>query len=353
VKVHSLHAALFGGLMALALPWDARADGGTEAANAPNAQGAPNPGAAKDLFERGRDLRARGDCAGALPFFQKAYAVYAPGLGSLRNIAVCQEALGHFASARDAWAELKRAVGASTESKYAGWSDDADHAIARLAPKVARVTIDLAVVDPGGEPASTDGVDVTIDGQALTKDRVGDPIDRDPGTFVVRAAGAGLLAPDEQTVVLAAGESKHVPLRVTLAAAPPPRSPGAEPSAAVGEREEHGHHGSTARTGAWVALGIGVAGVAGAVASAVVRQSALSDVNANCGGNLAACDASKQSTVTSEMNRGRTASTLLTVFGAVGIVGIGTGITLFTISRPQAQAALTLSPTGVGAVGTF
>jgi hypothetical protein len=352
VKVHSLHVVLFGGLMAMALPWTARADGGTEAANAPNA---PNAGAAKDLFEHGRDLRARGDCAGALPFFQKAYAVYAPGLGSLRNIAVCQEALGHFASARDAWAELKRAVGASSESKYAGWNDDADHAIARLAPKVARVTIDLAVVEPGGEPAPTDGVDVTIDGKALAKDRVGDPIDRDPGTFVVRAAGEGLLAPDEQTVVLAAGESKRVPLRLTLAAAPPRPSASAsgEPAAAIGEPEERGHHGSPARTGAWVALGVGVAGVAGAVVSAVVRQTALSDLNASCNNNLAACDRSKQSTVTSDVNRGRTASTLLTVFGAVGIVGLGTGITLFAISRPQAQAALILSPTGVGAAGTF
>jgi hypothetical protein len=348
VKVHSLRVVLFGALLAGALTSTARADSGTDAVNAQNA------GTAKDLFERGRDLRGRGDCAGALPFFQKAYAVYAPGLGSLRNIAVCQEALNHFASARDAWAELKRAVGATSESKYAGWIDDADRAIARLAPKVARVTIDLAVVEPGGEPAATDGIDVTIDGQPLAKDRVGAPIDRDPGTFVVRATGEAIRAPDEQTIVLAPGEMKHVSLRVTVAAAPAPLNPGADPSAVLAEREERGHHASPARTGAWVALGVGAAGVTGAVVSLVLRQSALSDLSASCPNYASTtCDASKQSAVTSEVNRGRTASTLLTVFGAVGIAGVAAGIALFTISRPHAQAALVLAPTGVGAVGTF
>ncbi len=108
MRVHSLRAVLVGALVASAVPSIARADGGADAASA------------KDLFEHGRDLRARGNCADALPYFEKAYAVYPLGLGSLRNIAVCQEALNHFASARDAWAALKRAVGTSSDSKYAG-----------------------------------------------------------------------------------------------------------------------------------------------------------------------------------------------------------------------------------------
>jgi hypothetical protein len=348
VRVHSLRAVLLGVLVATAVPSIARADGGADAASAASA---------KDLFEHGRDLRARGNCADALPYFEKAYAVYPLGLGSLRNIAVCQEALNHFASARDAWAALKRAVGTSTDSKYAGWNDDADHAIAKLAPKVARVTIDLAVVDPAGGPAPSDSVAVTVDGQSLASDRLGAPIDRDPGTFVVRATGANGSAPDEQTVVLAAGESKHVSLRVTLAAPPAAPRSDAEPPA-VAEADEHGTDGSRAspaRTGAWIALGVGAAGIAGAAVSLVLRQSALGDLNASCPDHASApCDVSKQAAVTSDVSRGRTASTLLTVFGAVGIAGAATGITLFTVSRPHAtQSALILTPTGVGAVGTF
>jgi hypothetical protein len=337
--------------VASAVPSIAQADGGADAASAASA---------KDLFEHGRDLRARGNCADALPYFEKAYAVYPLGLGSLRNIAVCQEALNHFASARDAWAALKRAVGTSTDSKYAGWNDDADHAIAKLAPKVARVTVDLAVVDPAGGPAPSEGVVVTVDGQALASDRLGAPIDRDPGTFVVRATGANGSAPDEQTVVLAAGESKHVSLRVTLAAPPAAPASDAQPAAVAdgGEGAEHeadGSHASPARTGAWIALGVGAAGIAGAAVSVVLRQTALSDLNQNCPNHASSpCEMSRQAAVTSDVDRGRTASTLLTVFGAVGIVGIATGITLFTLSRPHAtQSALVLTPTGVDAVGTF
>ncbi len=58
---------------------------------------------AKDLFERGRTLRASGDCASAAPLFRRAYAAYPAGLGSLRNLAECEESLGKWASARRSW----------------------------------------------------------------------------------------------------------------------------------------------------------------------------------------------------------------------------------------------------------
>jgi hypothetical protein len=343
VRSHSLRMVLFGAVLAGTFPLNAHADDAAGAAGA------------KDLFEHGRDLRGRGDCAGALPFFQKAYALYPFGLGSLRNIAVCQEALSHFASARDAWLELRRAVSASNDSKYTGWSDDADHAIAKLAPKVAHLTADVAVVGPGGDPVSSDGVDVSIDGQPLAKDRVGAPVDHDPGTYVVRASGPGVSSPDEQTVTLATGESKHVALRVTLAPPPPPLSNGEASAPAMAATSDEGERrASPMRTGAWIALGVGAAGLAGAAVTFVVRQSALSDLNANCP-NRSACDGSHESAVTSDVNRGRTASTLLTVFGAVGIAGAAAGVTLFTLSRPHhaTQAALVVSPTGVSAVGSF
>jgi hypothetical protein len=97
---------------------------------------------AKDLFSRGRDLRSGGDCQGALVVFRKAYEIYPAGLGSLRNIAECEESLGHFATARRAWQELKRALPMHSESKYEGWSEDAEQGAARVAPKVATLTVD-------------------------------------------------------------------------------------------------------------------------------------------------------------------------------------------------------------------
>src|ERR1700723_2508385 len=137
VSLRSLSAALLGALLASAPPCVAWADGAADAASA------------KDLFERGRDLRSHGNCADALPLFQKAYALYPPGIGSLRNIAVCQEALGHVASARAAW-----------------------------------LTVDLSVLDSSGAATHTsasDGVGVSIDGRPLAKERLGAAIEHDPG----------------------------------------------------------------------------------------------------------------------------------------------------------------------------
>jgi hypothetical protein len=336
-----LGVVLYGAVVGGAVPSTARAD---------------DPAAAKDLFEHGRDLRGRGDCAGALPLFQKAYALYPPGLGSLRNIAVCQESLGRFASARDSWVALKQALATTTDSKYAGWNDDADRAIAKLITKVAKLTTDLTVVGAGGEPATNGGVDVTIDGEALARDRLGAAVEHDPGTYVVRAAGAEVDAPDQQTVVLAAGDKAHVSLRVTLKPEPVASTPSEEAPAAVADASAHpATTTSPVRTAGWITLGVGAAGLAGAAISLVVRQLALGDLRESCPQySVGACPSSSRAAVLSDVDHGKTASTAFTVLGAVGIVGAAVGVALVTASYlHKAQAALVLTPGGMSAAGTF
>lgn len=334
-------------LVTAALPRAAKADIAADAARA------------KDLFEHGRDLRSHGDCADALPLFQKAYALYPPGLGSLRNVAICRETLGRMASARSAWLELRRALSTSNDPKYAGWSEDADRAAARLAPRVATLTIDVAVAEAAGvagRPAApTDGIDVTVDGQPLAREQLGASIEHDPGSVVVRAAGATGAVPDEATVVLAAGESKHVALRVTIASATPPPNPAAESPAIAPGPEQPARRASQLRTGAWIAFGVGAAGLTGALISFSFRQSALGDLGANCPNYASApCEPSKQSIVASDVNRGHTASTLVNVFGAIGIAGSVTGVALFTLSKSSSnRTAVVLTPTGVAAAGAF
>ena len=355
----SLPLALSVALAAGAFPRAARADGAADAQRA------------KELFEHGRDLRSHGNCADALPLFQKAYSLYPTGLGSLRNVAICDETLGRMASARSAWRELRRALGANADPKYAGWTDDADHAAARLAPQVATLTIDLSVVETAGGAARpvgpADGIDVTVDGQAVAREQLGAPIEHDAGTIVVRAVGASGAAPDEATVALTAGVSKHVALHVTIATATPTAVatsaatsatsapvPAADP-ATFGPDGPEPPHPSPLRMGAWVALGIGAAGLTGALVSFSFRQSALADLATSCpnyaGGT---CDPAKESIVSSDVNRGRTASTLINVFGAVGLAGAAAGVALFTLSRsPSSKTAVVLTPNGVAAAGAF
>jgi hypothetical protein len=345
VKVRSLvRALLVAAVAGTTLPSPARADDATEA---------------KDAFERGRQLRARGDCAGAIPLLQRAYEIYPAGLGSVRNRAQCEESLGRFASARRSWLMLKQALATTTDRKYAGWDEDADRAAARLERKVAWLTIDVIVTTPAGAPAPGADVAITVDGQPIAASSIGAALDRDPGPCVIRADAPTAVAPEEERCDLAPGESKQVSLRIVVAPAAPPAQPPAvraeavplAPPAPLAERHEPG--GS--RAGAWVSLGAGIAGIAGAGIAFAVRQSALSDMSSSCSNYASSpCPASSRAEVQSAMDRGHTASTLADVLAVAGAVGLGAGAVLFVTSRPShASATLVVSPAGMFAMGSF
>jgi hypothetical protein len=311
---------------------------------------------AKDLFAHGRELRASGDCAGAIVLFRKAYDLYPEGLGNLRNLAECEESLGLFASARRAWLDLSRALLTQRDTKYEGWDKDAADAASRLAPKLSSLTLEVTAVDRRGEAASAGGVEVTLDGETLASGLVGTPLERDPGRHVVRIAGPRVETPVESAVDLAAGDTKRVALRVVVtpeAMAQAEASLGAPFPEARGVAEDAGAERArrTRRTLGWFALGAGGVALVGAGISLAVRQSALGTLKGQCGPDLTGCDPTLRPTAST----GRTASTLFDVLGVVGLVGAGTGSVLLWTSGRAPQARLVLTPTlgGASAAWTF
>jgi hypothetical protein len=306
---------------------------------------------AKDLFSRGRELRAQGDCASAAGIFRKAYELFPTGLGSLRNLAECEESLGHYASARRAWLDLKRATLTSDDKKYEGWGRDADAAAARLAPKLATVTIDLTALSAAGETVATAGVDVTLDGEKLAPSLLGTALERDPGRYVVRAGGERVRGRPEAVVDLAAGDAKHVALRVVVERVQPVATERAAALLAVAPRGDDGAERAraTKRTIAWTAIGVGAASLAGAAVSFVVRQSALDTVDRLCVSHQA-CAPQLQSTA----SRGQTASVLVNVFGAIGAASAVGGVVLLTTTLGSStHTALVVTPTVGGASATL
>ncbi len=304
---------------------------------------------ARDLFARGRELRVHGDCASALPLFREAYEIYPAGLGSLRNVAECQESLGHFASARTAWFDLNRALQQNTEPRYAGWSQDAERAATRLASKVATLTIDIVGMSPRSDRAAAIGLEVTVNGEPIPPGLLGTPLDRDPGRYLVRVRvfGAGIEAVRgavyEQSLELSAGKAEHAIIDVAPA-------PASSTSTAAGDKAR--------RVTAWVAIGVGASGLVGAAVSALVRQSEigkLHDEGCDDENGRIVCDPSGRSMVQETANRGELASTLVNVFATVGVVGLASGLVLLATnpSRSSASAALLVSPSGVSAVGRF
>jgi hypothetical protein len=332
---------------------------------ASNARADNAPTGAQSLFEHGRALRLRGDCASAIPYFRRAYDAYPNGLGSLRNIAECEEASGHFAAARSAWIELGRSLLSHAESRYAGWPDDAAQAVTRLTPKLGTLTIDVhATPAPGApgpgagapSPDSTD-IEVSINGERLSPSLVGTPVLRDPGHYVVRAVSRAGEAMQEEPVDLASGDTREVDL--TLHLLPP------EPTTAAA------HEGSSAGRNAmmWTAFALGTASFIGAGIAEAERQSALGDANnamAACAVHSPSCTLQAQQSIN---DRGNAAATWETAFFIAGGVGVATGVVLLAVAQsgtsvrsgvgsrardPQgAKAALVVSPSALSITGEF
>ena len=303
-----------------------------------------DPVDAKDLFAQARGLRLQGQCASALPLFRRAYDVYPAGLGSLRNIAECEEELGHFASARRAWLDLQRTLSTNAEAKYEDWDQDAALAAARLASKVATLTIEVHAVTESGKPAQATGIHVSVNGEALTPGLIGTPLDRDPGPCVVRAEGAGPGFAQQRVVNLAAGEGKQVVLEVVVPAPP--------------DRDAMPARTTTPPTAAWIAMGIGGASLVGASVAALERQSALQDLNAECHSTTACPPAQNDPAASSKVqgieSSGHAAATWVNVLAVVGIVGLSSGVVLYATARSRpSRTGLLVSPAGLSVVGSY
>lgn len=309
---------------------------------APTASADPESDA-KDLFARARDLRNKGDCVGAVPLFAKAYRVYPSGLGSLRNVAECEEALGHYASARRAWLDIKRALITMVSApKYEGWEKEAEGAAARLQPKIATLYVDLIVKSPQGEGPANEksGVELFLNGENLATSLVGTPLERDPGNYKIRAQ-AKYAQPVESEVALTAGDAKHVTLRL-VQAPPPPETPSAEVDT-----------GSGKRTAGWVLLGVGGAALVGSGISFLLRQGAKSDLESACPNYAnAPCTESSRAAVTDATDKGQTMSMLTSVLLPVGLVGVAAGLGLViwgNNSKAPGSGSLKVIP-GLGGV---
>ncbi len=283
---------------------------------APPARATPETDA-KDLFARGRELREQNDCGSAVSLFRKAYERYPRALGPLRNVAECEEQLGHFASARRAWLDLKRAlITMPNDPKYEGWDKDAEESAARLKPKVASFVVDVYVKSPEGEALANDksGVEIFVNGESVGTTLVGTPLERDPGQYRVRAQVADA-QPVEQVVNVSAGDNPHVPIRLTVV----PKLEASDPRAGR-------------RTAGFVVGGIGAAALIGSGVTFLLMNGKRSDLDDACP-NHVGCPRNLEGTVDS----GKTMATLTNILFPVGLVGLAAGgVLVFTSRRPTA-----------------
>jgi hypothetical protein len=302
-------------------------------APAARAQSSSDQAAAEALFKQGRDLMASGQYAEACPKLAESERLD-PAPGTLLNLATCYERNGQVASA---WVTFKEAATAARKADQTDRARLATEKAAALEPSLPTLTI---VVPPGSDLPD---LEVRRDGEVVGRAEWGAPIPLDPGPHAVEARASGRQAWQGHAPVLGVGAkaSVEVPPLAPLPeapAAPVPASatgvvPSVVPAATTTAAQsaspapvdtapaEPAHRGATQRAVAWVAGGVGLAGLA---AGAILGAMALADNNqasSDCLSNV--CNQQGISS-THDANNAATASTVAFAAGgalvAVGLV---------------------------------
>lgn len=314
---------------------------------APAAAGGPGVDAAardkkagaQQTFDAGSHLYDSKRYQEALTAFRASHDISASPNSRLMA-ARCLRAMDHNAEAYrefDAVALEAREKGETYEQTAKAAETERDD----LKQKVALVT--LRLVD------SKEGVQVKQGEQVLPSEAVGTVLVLDPSEEVFSAS-----APDGSTakvsVSLAAGSSQEVELRLETPAsrpeaAPPPPPPPREPVAPPPTGNP------SLRTWALVAGGVGVVGLGAFAAFGAMSQSKLHALESSCPGHQ--CPPDRQG----DIDSGKQFRLLANVGLALGVVGLGAGVTLFVIgsssssSTESKDVSLVIGPTSVNVVG--
>jgi hypothetical protein len=174
-------------------------------------------------------------------------------------------------------------------------------------------------------------VTVTIGDQQVEAAAIGAPVPADPAKLVVTAkASDGSSARAEVTV--AAGESQTVELNLVPPSKdepPPPAPPPPEPAKVVVDTSGKG---IPLRTWAYVAGGVGVAGLATFAIFGSMANSKYNDLSDACHGGP--CGPGHDD----DISAGKTDQLIANIGLGVGIVGLGAGTALFLMSGKSQTA---------------
>jgi hypothetical protein len=319
VRARFLLAAL--GLASLALPYEIAY---AEASSTASAQAA-------ELFEEGRVLLQKQDFRAACPKFADSAALE-PKVGTLLNLADCEEHLGRIVAARGHWQDAANHAHSVNDER----EKIARERFAALDPRVAKLTVSLA-------PSVPAGTHVTRDGVPLGAGSVGATLPVDPGTHTVAVSAPGY-APRSYEVTLADGQAKELSVEPGLKLPDEPLAP--PPS-------------RTQKTAALVTAGAGVVGIAvgstfGVLALTEFNKSNSTGPNGgHCVGSACPQSDGGSSERATAYHEGNVSTVAFVAGGAFLAAGVVLWFTSPSGDRASPRAALGVGPGGVSFAGTF
>jgi hypothetical protein len=304
-----------------------------------------DPEEAEHLFNRGVTDLLAGRYALACPALEQSYDLD-PRPGVMFTLAECMAGAGRLAAAFDRYSDFRTQLAALPSQARLQFAEREDLAIKKmqaLNDLIPDLTIDVA----RGAPAD---LVVTSNGKVVETASYGARLRLDPGDYVIEANSSGVRVWQRRVEL---GEKAHA--RVVVPWPPPgftrpsrnPR-PKAQPSASTAERESPSAPTSGRRTLAIALGGVGLAGFAVGGVSGALALSRKDDVDRNCPNYV--CNAKGHEAV----KTAQTAATLSTVGVGVGVAGLTGALAVwFLADEPAAKThgmALTpiVTPTAQG-----
>ncbi|AKV01477.1 hypothetical protein AKJ09_08140 [Labilithrix luteola] len=265
------------------------------------------------FFERGRDAAARNDPAEACRNFEESLRLDF-AVGTLFNLANCEEQLGRLASA---WQHLREGIDRldANDPRRAQAAASAK----TLEAQLPRLDVRLAAGASG---------QVLRDGVELEGLSLGSPLPVNPGVHVVTVRAEGR-ADARYEVTLAKGEQR------SLVVAPGLLKGGPD---ATETKKTH----PALRTTAWVTGGVGVAGLGLGLVTGALALDKSKVVDGHCDANHT-CDGDGLDALDSA----KSMATISTISITAGAALLATGVVLWFVSKPtvdRERAAVTGSP---------
>jgi len=190
------------------------------------------------------------------------------------------------------------------------------------------------------------GPDTTlkIGGDTIRRAGWGEPAPVLPGTTEIDVETPGQ-PKVTSSVTVSAGQTEHTHIDAQSSPAPEKAKAEVSPAPANGHRE-------TMRTAAYVAGGVGAAGLVTFLVAGVLSNRTYGDLQSTCGKGPCTSSSSND-----EISRGKTQQTIANVGLVAFVLGAGAGVTLFVLSQPHkdntASARVLFDATGVKVRGSF
>jgi hypothetical protein len=273
---------------------------------------------AGESFQRGAKAFEAGSYEQALRDFETSYgAVASPNSHLMLARALVKlnrlgEAYRHF---EETVTESQAA--ASLDKKYAAAGDAATVELQDLKTKVGTIQVTVSGAGPNDI--------LEVEGRTIDRAHWGDPVIVAPGTVKVVLRSGDVGGESAKEVNVAAGATANVDLAPTMA-------PTAAPPSSEAHAELDTSKGMNKRTLAYIAGGVGVAGVLTFAIFGAMNNSKFGDLEDQCTDNVCPKD------LESDADSGRTYQTVANVGLVVGVVGLGAGTVLYLLSNNDERA---------------